>query len=487
MKATRRQNFIAEALVGVLVCTTVQAQQYAIPTSAAEVSGPALGMTMTRAYVQSVGRIAYLWGWPLVNMANRGIASSKAAEPGLLGGVMPIAFGRNAMLTSYVSPEEYFINCPNQDVVSGAGFFALDKGPIVFQVPEFGDRFWVYSLYDARTDEFSEIGQQYGTKPGFYLMVGPSWEGETPAGITAVVHSSTPLVFVAPRIFMEDTLADHAAIQPLVSQVVFYPLSEFDGKTKVKDWSKLPYLPTPESNGEGETKWVNPETFFDELPEVMRQVAPLPSEEGLYQWIGSVLQAAAKDPGIKKVLTETAVASERELITPLFQWRYNGGSVANGWISPANGARWGTDYLSRAAIAMSNMYVNRPDETTYFYNDNDSQGQQLEGRNIYAITFAKGQVPPVKGFWSLTLYNDYHLLSPNLLGRYSLGSKNKNLMYNADGSLTFYAGATSPDISKESNWLPAPNGTFSLYLRAYWPEKAILDGTWQPPKIEKVK
>jgi hypothetical protein len=57
------------------------------------------------------------------------------------------------------------------------------------------------------------------------------------------------------------------------------------------------------------------------------------------------------------------------------------------------------------------------------------------------------------------LHNDYHLLNPNLLGRYSLGTKNKNLIYNADGSLTLYAGATSPDINKESNWLPAPNGT----------------------------
>jgi hypothetical protein len=72
--------------------------------------------------------------------------------------------------------------------------------------------------------------------------------------------------------------------------------------------------------------------------------------------------------------------------------------IRNGWISPATGARWGIDYVSRAATAMSNMYVNRPDETTYFYNDNDSQGKQLEGRYIYAITFAKGQLPPVKGF-----------------------------------------------------------------------------------------
>ena len=70
----------------------------------------------------------------------------------------------------------------------------------------------------------------------------------------------------------------------------------------------------------------------------MKQVPPLPGEEGLYQWIGSVLQAAAKDPEIKKVLADTAVASERELISPLFRWRYNGGSVGNGWISI--GACW---------------------------------------------------------------------------------------------------------------------------------------------------
>ena len=129
------------------------------------------------------------------------------------------------MLTDYISPEQTFVTCPNQDVVYGGGFFALDKEPIVFQVPDFGDRFWVYALYDARTDEFSEIGKQYGTKPGFYMIVGPDWKGETPAGITAVVRSSTALAFAVPRIFMDDTAEDHAAIQPVLSQIVFYPLS----------------------------------------------------------------------------------------------------------------------------------------------------------------------------------------------------------------------------------------------------------------------
>jgi hypothetical protein len=344
----------------------------------------------------------------------------------------------------------------------------------------------VYALYDARTDEFSEIGKQYGTKPGFYLIVGPDWKGETPAGINAVVRSSTELAFAIPRIFMDDTPEDHAAIQSLLSQINFYPLSQFDGKMKTMDWSTLPHYPAPESSGKGETKWVNPETFFDELPAVMKQVPPLPGEEALYRWIGSVLEAADKDPEIKQTLKETAVAAESEMITPFLQWRYNGRPAGNGWNSPVNNAAWGTDYLNRTAIAKSNMYENRPEETKYIYTDNDSQGKQLVGGNLYGITFAKGQVPPVKGFWSLTLYNDVHFFHPNPLGRYSLGTQNKTLKFNPDGSLTLYAGAKSPSKDMEANWLPAPNGVFSLYIRAYWADKAILDGTWQPPAIEKV-
>ena len=128
-----------------------------------------------------------------------------------------------------------------------------------------------------------------------------------------------------------------------------------------------------------------------------------------------------------------------------------------------------------------------PEETKYIYTDDDSQGKQLNGQNPTRSRFAKGQTPPVKGFWSLTLYNDVHFFNPNPLKRYSLGTKNKTLKLNADGSLTLYAGAKSPGKDKENNWLPAPEGTFSLYIRCYWPEQAVLDGTWMPPTVEKVK
>jgi hypothetical protein len=395
-----------------------EAQQVPIPTTAAQVPGPASGTAMTTAYVQSVGRTAYLWGWPLVNAANRGIAFSKVPEPGLLGGVVPVAFNGIAMLTGYISPEEHFVTCPNQDVVYGFGYADLDKEPIVLQVPDFGDRFWVYALYDARTDEFSEVGKQYGTKPGFYLMVGPNWKGETPAGITAVVRSSTSGAAMGPRIFMDDTAEDQKAIQPVLSQIDFYPLSQFDGKMKIKDWSKLPHFPAPASKGKGETEWVNPETFFDQLPAVMKSVPPLPGEEALYKWIGSVLDAAANDPEIKQTLKETAVTAQRELIDPFFQWRYNGRPAGNGWNSPVNNARWGTDYLNRTATAKSNMYDNKPEETKYIYRDNDSKGKQLNGQNSYAITFAKGQVPPVRGFWSLTVGMPSGRREPSVFGIY---------------------------------------------------------------------
>jgi hypothetical protein len=472
--------------VSVAFYSTGNAQQVSLPTTAAQVPGPPAGTAMTKEYVQMVGRMAYIWGWPLVNSVNRSASFSKAPEPILMGGIVPVAYNANAMLTGYVSADQTFVTCANQDVVYGTGYMGLDKEPIVFQVPDFGNRFWVYAHYDARTDEFSEIGKAYGTKPGFYMMVGPNWNGEKPKGITAIVRSSTSLVFIIPRIFMDDTPADKAAVQPIISQVVYYPLSQFDGKMKIKDWSKLPVVPMPKSTGAGETKYVNPETFFNELPAVMKQVPPMPGEEALYNWIGSVLDAAAKDTAIMQTLKETAVATENEMLPAFLQWSNNGRSAGNGWNSPVNNGQWGTDYLNRTATAKSNMYDNRPNETKYIYTDNDSKNQPLSGQNTYAITFAKGQAPPVKGFWSVTLYNDLHLWNPNPMNRFSLGTKNKTLQFNTDGSLTLYAGVKSPGTDKESNWLQAPNGTFSLYIRAYWADKSILDGTWQPPTIQIV-
>jgi hypothetical protein len=455
--------------------------------SAKELNGTAPNAALSKEYVQMVGRFTYFWGWPIVNSFNRHTALTSVPEPGLRGGFLPNApLGQVCMLTDYISPDQHFIACSNQDVVYGFGFGSLDESPVVYQVPDFGSRFWVYAAWDARTDSFAQLGQQYGTKPGFYLLVGPNWNGKVPDGITTTFRSPTALAALCPRVFMDDTAEDRQAIQPLLNQVMAYPLDQFDGKMKTKDWKKVPSFPAPAIQGPGEIIWVNPESFFDQLPGVLDKVPPLPGEEATYTLIRSVLDAASKDPQVKQALKETAVASDKELIAPLFQWRLNGPPAGNGWYSPVDNAAFGADYAIRTAVSKSNMYENRYNETKYIFTDNDSDGKLLNGNSSYSVTFPAGQLPPVSGFWSMTLYNDHHFFNPNPLKRYSLGTKNKNLQTNSDGSLTLYAGAKSPGKDKESNWLPAPNTAFSLYIRCYWPKEEVINATWTPPKVVKV-
>ena len=463
--------------------------QVPIPKTAADVPGPVSGNMMLDAYVQLVGRMAYFWGYAMVNAHNRREAFRAAPVPGYLGGVLPVApVGYNQMLTDYVKPEQTFIVCPNQDVTYGAGFTELDKEPTVIQVPDFGDRFYVFALYDQRTDEIGRIGKQYGTKPGFYMIVGRNWNGETPKGITAVMRSPTDLVFFVPRIFKDSTPEDTAAVQPLINQVVMYPLSKFDGTMKTRDYSKSPDFPVPPpapGAPKGENKWVKPGTYFDELRIVMKEVAPLPGEEALYGWIASVWDAADKNPGTKKALVESFAAADEELIKPLIHFQYNGKAIGNGWTTVENAAEFGTDYLNRTAVSRSTMYSNSAGETQYHLREFDSEGAPLHGNQQYTITFPKGQLPPVKGFWSLTLYNEEKLFFANPLNRFSLGTKNKTLKYGADGSLTLYLGAKSPGKENEANWIPAPAAPFSLLLRNYWPEAPILNGTFVPPNVKK--
>ena len=344
---------------------------------------------MTKAYLQMVGRMAYVWGWPLVYVYNQRTELTKAPETVLLGGVMPVGpMNKIVMLTNYIKPTETFIAIPNQDVVYGLGWLSLAKEPVVLQVPDFGNRFWTFPVYDARTDEISELGLQYGTKPGFYMVVGPNWKGTTPAGIAGVVRSTTDFAVAMPRIFMNDTPEDHAAIQPALSQIQFYPLSQFDGKMKTMDWSKLPQPPMPKETtrpkySTKQPPWVDPAVFFDQLPAVMKQVPPMPGEEALYKRIEIVLDAAAKDPEVMKTLRDTAVAADPELVAPMMQWRYNGQPVGNGWTSASNNAAFGTDYIHRMGSVKAYPYSNKRNETVYFYTANDSKLQPLVGKSSY--------------------------------------------------------------------------------------------------------
>jgi hypothetical protein len=210
-------------------------------SDALSVAVPDEATAFAPSYVSALGRLAYVVGYPMVNMMNRRARLSAAPEPGRLGGVLPASpTGQIAMLNDYIDPGQTFIACPNQDVVYGLGFFSLDEQPVVVQVPDFGDRFFVYAFYDARTDQFGHVGSLYSSGPGHCLLVGPSWDGQVPDGIVDVFRSPTALANAIPRVFMDDTDEDRAAIQPLLNQIMVYPLTEFTGELRTKDWAKVP-------------------------------------------------------------------------------------------------------------------------------------------------------------------------------------------------------------------------------------------------------
>jgi hypothetical protein len=375
------------------------------------VPGPIEGTRVTEAYARTMARAIYFWAWPMVNVYNRRLGFTGLKEPGRLGGALPTAPpNRVSMLTDYIEPSERDVACPNQDVVYGAGPLALDLEPVVVQVPDFGDRFWVYQIVDLRTDSFAGMGTMYGTKSGFYLLVGPDWEGEAPTGINQVFQSKTHTGFIIPRVYMDDTAEDRRTIQTLINQIDVYPLSMFDGKAKQRDWSKSPSFPAPPSQpGGGEAPKVVPDKFWDELPAVLLDAPPLPGEQARYAEALSLVAAARKDPKLKAALIDEATTCEKDVIGPLLEFRNFGIPLPHNWTVAKNGARFGTDYFTRTAVAKSNIFVNKSNEATYFYQDLDASGARLNGNMRYALTFGNGE-PPVRGFWSLTLYRRAALL-----------------------------------------------------------------------------
>ena len=191
------------------------------------------------------------------------------------------------------------------------------------------------------------------------------------------------------------------------------------------------------------------------LPAVLADAAPLPGEEARYAQVLAVVTAARNNPAIKQAMTEGAKEADEKLVKPLFQFRNYGQQLPHNWSTISNEAAFGTDYFTRTAVAKSNILVNAPNETKYFYQDLDANGGRLNSGNRYAVTFDDGQVPPVNGFWSLSIYNEHHFFVKNPINRFSVGTKNKDLKFAADGSLTIYVQAEAPDRSRPACQLAA--------------------------------
>ena len=198
---------------------------------------------------------------------------------------------------------------------------------------------------------------------------------------------------------------------------------------------------------------------------------------------GKAFRLADQPPAARAALERAPAAALKKIA---LEFR-NAGVLVNHWRTvTAPIGTYGTAYLRRAGIAFAALGANVSEDAIYPTAFTDADGKPLESAKRYVLHFGKEQLPPVRAFWSLTMYNDRQLFADNPINRYALGDRDK-LTFNADGSLDLYIQRDRPEKDKEANWLPAPEkGGFSVTLRLYWPRPAALDGAWQPPAVKRV-
>ena len=189
----------------------------------------------------------------------------------------------------------------------------------------------------------------------------------------------------------------------------------------------------------------------------------------------SVLDAARSDRSLRKALAEAAAEADATLVQPLLEFRNFGVPLPHNWTTVVNSAEFGTDYYTRTAVAKSNIFINRPRETRYFYQDLDATARVSTAPGATPSPSSECRRSRASGRSPFT--TSIHFFAPNEIDRFSLGTKSKQLRFEADGSLAIYVQKEQPDDDRVSNWLPAPDGDFSLYIRAYWPLPPISRGS----------
>jgi hypothetical protein len=447
----------------------------------------------TPAEAQALAMEAYLYGFPMVmnykTMWNYAIDSESSDYKG--------PFNRMSCSARLFTPEDKAVVTPNSDTPYCMFWMDLRSEPLVLSVPEMEpNRFYHFQLIDLYTYNYAYIGTlTSGNSAGKFLLAGPGWDGEKPEGITEVIKSETPFVFNVTRtqLLGPDDLDNVKGIQ---ASYGLQPLSAFLG-TEAPAAAPQPDFPKWDegsqfderffgyldfmmgllgSPGEGERElWdklaglgigTEGEFDFSALPAGTQEALKAGVKEG-FAAIEAFIGEHSKDP-----LLSGKIFGTRDFLTKSAKENYQLDR---------------TDML-RSAAAQTGLYGNSAKEAIYPAYLTDADGEPLDAsKQSYTLTFGKGTLPPVKAFWSVTMYDGKtQLFIDNPLDRYLLNSTNVDgYVRGQDGSLVFYVSKESPGKDLEANWLTAPNGPFYLVMRLYGPEAEALSGDWKPPALKK--
>lgn len=434
--------------------------------------------------VQADAIDAYIYGYPLVmmEMARRVMTNVAALGP------KSAPMGQFAHYRTFPTPITQDVAGSNVDTLYSIAWLDLSKGPYVLHLPDEGERFYLMPILDAWSEVISSPGTRTtGNGAGDFALTGPQWSGSLPAGVREI-RSRTNMLWLVGRTYTTGTPEDYVAVHAIQDQYSLVPLSNFGKAYSSPEGTVDPSIDMNTPPRE-QVHRMDPGSFFKELARLMRANLPYPEDAPMVVKLARL--GVVGDFDISHVGADVAQALSRapEAALKKITAHYaNAGRIVNGWLLTAGSGHYGTDYLQRAFVAYVGLGGNLPADAYYPVAQVDVQGKPLTGAHDYVLHFAKGDTPPVNGFWSLTMYNKEYFLVANAINRYALSGRDP-LKHNGDGSLDLYIQKDAPDPGKVSNWLPTPEGDFLLMMRLYWPKEtrpSILDGTWEPPPVEAV-
>lgn len=422
---------------------------------------------------EHVGVSAYLYGFPLVDM-QRQMHNETHKVSDTQQALAPV--NRFYRFPTLITPEtQGNFRAPNNDTLYYTAWFDISEEPLIIHTPDTAGRYFTIAVTNQYA-EVTHIGRRTtGTQEQYFALVSPTWDGKLPAGVTPV-PVETPIGWLLGRMLV-DGEEDFDAAMALVEDVWLAGLSEFTPGLR-------PARPEPPRSEEYYP--LDTLEFFRVLNRALKTLPRRLGEDALmaqFDAIGVGPNSDFDPDGLDEPTRRGLLAAIEEGSAIVHAATARTIPDYNGWMISKEIGRYGFNYMHRAAVARGG-YGNLPEESLYPAALFDAEGRLLNGGNRYRLHFPAGQLPPVDGFWSLSVYNlnENFTLEPNPIGRYSIGDRTEGIIYNEDGSLTLYLQHEAP--AEGLNWMPTPAGNFSAIMRLYEPAAEALDNSYLLPRIE---
>jgi hypothetical protein len=430
---------------------------------------------------------AYIYGYPLVTLEmTRRVTTNTEAPAGLRAPMGQFAHAREFPPVTYRD-----IPGANADTLYSPAWLDLAKEPYILKIPDAEGRYFMMPMLDGWSDVFQAPGTRTtGTKAQTYAITGPNWKGKLPTGVTQY-KSATNLVWIIGRTYTTGTAQDYEKVHSFQDKISLVTLSAY-GKDYTPPKGKVdPDIDMKTSTTEQVMK-MDAAAYFNLLATLLKDNPPTPADAPMVAQMAKIGLVPGKDWDISVLdptIAEGVATAPKAALAKIMAHTPNAGKNVNGWVITMPAWVYGTNYLHRACLNWQGPGWNRSEDAVLPVARVDGEGKPLSGANKHVIHFAKGEQPPVKGFWSVTMYDPEGFFVPNPLDRVDLSQRSK-FNFNDDGSLDLYIQKDSPGKDKEANWLPSPEGDFGLILRLYWPNEkspSILDGSWKPPGARAVR